>query len=269
LTSIPSTEAQAPPVDPWQQQVYLAFAGERARPAADLLARIDLVAPGVICDLGCGTGNITRMLAQRWPRARVTGVDASSAMLERARSSGGGLRWIEADVANWSPGESADLIFSNAALHWLGDHGALFPRLMGWLAHQGVLAVQMPRNLNSPAHRALAECIDAGAWRDRLEPFLTARFVAPPESYVEWITPLAQRVEVWTTTYYHLLTGDKPVLDWLRGAVLTPMVAVLAQDERDAFLAELGERLARAYPRRENGTTLFPFTRLFVIARRD
>jgi trans-aconitate methyltransferase len=152
----------------WDPAKYLEFAGPRLRPALDLLARVPLGAPATVYDLGCGAGNVTRLLAERWPAAAVTGVDGSPAMLRTAREAAPAVTWEEADLGTWHPTRPADLLFSNAALHWLDDHARLFPRLIGDLAPGGVLAVQMPRNHGAPSHTEMVAAAEAGPWRERL-----------------------------------------------------------------------------------------------------
>lgn len=237
------------------------------RPAIDLLNRIDLSVPTVVYDLGCGAGQITRRLATRWPAARVTGVDSSAAMLSQARAGQTTIRWIEADINEWAPDEPPDLIFSNAALHWLDDHETLLPRLIGYLRPGGVLAVQMPRNHGEPSHTAIVETVERGAWRQRLEPLLRRRPVAPPEVYAEMLLPRVTSLDIWETVYMHVLPGENPVLDWTSGTGLRPILAALEGRERDSFLRQYGARVVSAYPRRAD-LTLFPFRRLFISATR-
>ncbi len=253
----------------WNPNRYLGFKTERLRPALDLLARVSLESPQSVYDLGCGPGNVTGLLAERWGRARITGVDSSSEMLATARSNHAHeTQWIEADLAIWNPPPNSDLIFSNAALHWLDHHDELFPRLMGRLRPGGVLAVQMPANFSSPSHTLMAETARSGPWRKRLAPLLGSAAVAEPEDYVEILNPLTSELDIWKTEYQHLLDGENPVLDWLRGTALRPFLSALKEDDRDEFLSQLSARLARAYPRRDDGVTVFPFRRLFIVATR-
>lgn len=257
----------------WDPGQYLKFGGPRARPAADLLARVPVSAPRHIVDLGCGAGNITAILASRWPEAAIVGVDADPAMLDCARTAAPGTELAHSGIADWTPGTPPDLIWSNAALHWLDDHEALFPRLMAALAPGGALAVQMPRNFGAPSHRAIVEAADAGPWRDRLAPAV-ARYRAPgpvaePGDYLAMLAPAAREVDIWETTYLHVLRGDDPVLDWIAGSALRPVLAPLTEEaERAAFLADLGMRLRAAYPPGADGRTPFPFRRLFIVAIR-
>ena len=251
----------------WDPAQYLKFADHRLRPAVDLLARIDLDQPCAIYDLGAGAGNVTRLLRQRWPDARITGVDDSQAMLERAAAAAPDIAWQRADLAAWSPPERADLIWSNAALHWLGDHARLFPALLDRVAPGGVLAVQMPRNFAAASHTAIADAARGGPWRARLEPLRRPAPVAEPAHYFDWLAPRAAAVEVWETEYLQLLDGEHAVAEWTKGTALRPLLAALAERERREFEACYTELVDRAYPRRADGHTLFPFRRVFIIAR--
>jgi trans-aconitate 2-methyltransferase len=252
----------------WDPAQYLAFAGPRLRPALDLLDRVPAAAPGAVYDLGCGTGHVTRLLAVRWPDAAVTGVDASPAMLAQAGREPSRVTWIHADLAAWAPPAPADVLFSNAALHWLDDHRRLFPELVARLAPDGILAVQMPRNHGAPSHTAMLEAAEAGPWRERLVPVLRPRPVADPADYHDWLGPHVRTLDIWETEYLHVLEGENPVVEWTRGSALRPLLDALAPWDREAFLADYGARIARAYPRRPDGRTLFPFRRLFLVARR-
>ncbi len=256
--------------DDWNPRVYGTFLWERIRPAIDLLNRVDLSVPKVVYDLGCGAGHITRRLAARWPSAKVSGIDASPAMLAEAQDEdpNSTISWVEADIARWEPDEPADLIISNAALQWLDGHATLFPRLLGYLRPGGVLAVQMPRNHGEPSHTTIYETVEAGPWRDRLAPLLRRRPVAAPEVYFEMLSPVANTIDIWETVYLHTLHGDNPVVDWTSGTGLRPVLQALDGDERADFLAAYGARVALAYPSSPDGTTLFPFRRLFVVATR-
>ncbi len=250
----------------WDPSQYLKFAGPRARPAVDLLNRVELDSPEAVFDLGCGAGTVTRMLARRWPGAAVTGVDGSAEMLAKARAGSGQIAWVEANLAEWTPPGAASLLFSNAALHWLDDHETLFPRLARELRPGGVLAVQMPRNHGEPSHTCMTEAAAAGPWRARLAPVLRPRPVASPEVYYDTLAPVAGSLDIWETVYVHVLEGENPVVEWTRGSALKPLLDALEDDERPAFLAEYAARIQAAYPRRGDGTTLFPFRRLFIVA---
>lgn len=252
---------------PWDPEHYALFDSWRRRPAHDLVAALPSLTPRTVMDLGCGAGHLARLLADRWPDADVLGVDGSPAMLERARATPSRVRWRQADLRVWRPDRPVDLLISNAALHWLDGHERLFPELLGCLAPGGVLAVQMPRNFEAPSHRLLYETAADGPWADRLAPVLRTAPVHAPDIYYGWLAPLARRLDIWETEYLQVLDGDDPVLQWTRGTTLLPVLDTLAGAELDAFLAAYRTRLNAAYPRRPDGGTLFPFRRVFLVAR--
>lgn len=252
----------------WDPNTYARFAAPRLRPALDLLARIGAEAPAAVADLGCGTGTVTRLLARRWPRARVIGVDSSAEMLGEAGADTARLAWVRADIAAWEPDRPLEVVFSNAALHWLDDHGALFPRLMGMLAPGGWLAVQMPRNHRAPSHTEMVAAAGSGPWAAALAPLLRPDPVADPAFYYDLLAPLAAELDIWETEYLQVLEGDDPVVEWTRGTALKPLLDALDGPARDGFLADYTTRIRAAYPRRRDGRTLFPFRRLFLLARR-
>jgi trans-aconitate 2-methyltransferase len=252
----------------WDPHQYLKFADARLQPAIDLLARIAMPDPRSVYDLGCGTGNVTRLLQQRWPEAAITGVDSSEAMLAQAARELPAICWLRADLARWQPPAPADLIYSNAALHWLPDHAELFPRLVSFLRPGATLAVQMPRNFLAPSHTLIADTVLSGPWRAQLAPLLRPVPVAAPSAYYAWLDPLAQSVSVWETEYLQPLTGADPVKEWLKGTWLKPLLDALDPAEHAAFEADYARRLRQAYPPLASGVTLFPFRRLFLLARR-
>lgn len=252
----------------WDPAQYLKFAAPRLRPAVDLLARVPLEAPARVVDLGCGAGNVTRLLVERWPGSAVTGVDDSAPMLAQARAALPSVTWIEAGIADWAPSAPPTLLYSNAALHWLPDHPALFPRLATMLDAGGVLAVQMPRNFLAPSHALVAETARDGPWRARLEPMLGPPPVAEPARYFDALAPYAAELDVWETEYLQVLDGEDPVKEFTKGTWLRPFLDALEPGDRDAFEADYAARLRQAYPRRADGRTLFPFRRLFIVMRR-
>ncbi|HSV29025.1 MAG TPA: methyltransferase domain-containing protein, partial [Candidatus Omnitrophota bacterium] len=231
--------------------------------ALDLLAHVDADDPALVADFGCGTGNVTRLLGERWRRARVIGVDSSAEMLAEA----GEGEWVRADIGTWACDRPLDVLFSNAALHWLDDHAVLFPRLMGMLAPGGTLAVQMPRNHGAPSHTCMVEAAQAGQWAGRLAGVLRPNPVAEPSFYYDVLAPLAARLDIWETEYLQVLDGDNPVVKWTMGTALKPLLDALDEPEKSAFLADYSARIAAAYPKRADGKTLFPFRRLFLVAR--
>ncbi len=251
----------------WDPEQYDRFADDRLRPARELLDRVPLKRARLICDLGCGNGNVTPLLWARWPDARLIGVDRSPEMLAEARARHGDVEWVEADIAAWREPAPLDLLYSNAALHWLDDHETLFPRLAAMLEPGGALAVQMPRNGEAPSHLCLDEAARAGPWRAKLET-VVRRVVAGPAFYYDLLAPHARRIDIWETEYLHVLEGDDPVVAWTAGSALRPYLAPLDAAEREGFIAAYRACVARAYPRRADGRTLFPFRRLFIVAIR-
>jgi trans-aconitate 2-methyltransferase len=254
----------------WSAEQYLCFGGQRLRPVLDLIAAIDLLAPGRMVDLGCGPGNATKMLRERWPDCGLTGIDNDPAMLAKARSDYPDGRWIEGDIAAWAGNASAerfDLVFTNAALHWLPDHATLFPKLMGAVAPAGVFACQMPRNFAAASHRLLRETMKDARWRDQLAEYADWEPVAEPHAYYDWLRPHTSSIEIWETEYLQVLSGEDAVLEWVKGSALVPVREALAARDYADFTAQYGQKLREAYPRRADGDTLLPFRRLFMVAR--
>ena len=259
----------------WNPEQYLKYSNERLRPALDLLARIDVAAPAVVLDLGCGAGNVTAFLAQRWPDARVIGVDNSDEMLAKARASTAGdprREWIDANLETFAPASRADVVYSNAALHWQADHARLFPRIFEWVAPGGVLAVQMPNQLQAPSHVAIADIVATAKWRDRLGSARQQTPVLSTADYFRLLSPNARAVDAWTTEYLHVLPATRddlhPVVAWIKGTTLTPYLAALPDELQRAFIDEVSQRVATAYPALPDGRVLFPFRRLFIVALR-
>ena len=251
----------------WNPSTYLAFADERTRPAAELLARIAEDAPQRVIDLGCAPGNSTALLRARWPHAHLEGLDSSPEMLVKARQSGVEADWIQADVGAWSATGAYDVIFSNAALQWLGDHPALVPRLLGAARPGGTFAFQVPHNMDAPSHALMRETAADGPWTGKLKGIREISILAP-QDYYGILAPHAASVDIWETEYLHVLQGEDAVYHWVSGTGLRPFVNALAGAARDAFIAAYQQKLATAYPRHSDGATLFPFKRLFVVARR-
>ncbi|WP_367042747.1 trans-aconitate 2-methyltransferase [Streptomyces sp. Je 1-332] len=283
MTAAPSSPAPSgSPAPTWDPGQYLRHSGHRARPFVDLLARVPGLPatggrPPRVADLGCGPGNVTRLLAERWPTAHITGYDNSPQMLEQAErlagptAGGGRLDFAAADADDWAPPEGTyDLIFSNATLQWVPGHPDSFPAWIAALTPGGTFAFQVPGNFDAPSHVLMRELSESERWRERLGGRLRhADAVLPPTAYLERLVPLGCEVDAWETTYLHLLEGEEPVLDWVKGTGLRPVLTALAGDAeaREAFLAEYGELLRKAYPAGPGGT-VFPFRRVFAVARR-
>jgi trans-aconitate 2-methyltransferase len=252
----------------WDTTQYLMFAGHRLRPAIDLLGRIGADTPSRVIDLGCGAGNGTALLAARWSGAEVVGLDPSPEMLQRARADHPALTFAQADAASWTANPPVDVMFSNAALHWLGDHRTLFPRLFEQVAPGGWLAVQMPRNFAAPSHTSVADAAADGPWRTTIEAMLAPPPTHEPGVYIDLLSPMAETLDVWETEYIQILEGENPVAEWTKGTWLRPFLAALDGAERDGFEQAYRARVAAAYPPLPDGRTVFPFRRLFLVARR-
>ena len=259
----------------WNPVQYLQFAGERLRPALDLLARVPLEHPRTIVDLGCGAGNVTTLLGERWPEAHIVGVDNSPDMLREARAATRNdprFTFVAADLAQWRPDAPVDLVYSNAALHWLPDHAALFARAAAMVAPGGVLAVQMPDNFRASSHTLIADIARSERWRAQLGGIVREPPVAAPADYFAWLSPLMPTIDIWLTEYLQVLEprkdGEHPVAAWTKGTWLAPFLAPLDASERTEFLRDYMQRLALYYPARDDGRTLFPFRRVFIVANR-
>ncbi|GAB4354322.1 MAG: methyltransferase domain-containing protein [Gammaproteobacteria bacterium] len=258
----------------WDPHQYRKFAHHRLRPALELLSRIPLPSPRVICDLGCGSGTVTRLLAERWPRAKVYGIDNSPQMLAQARGCATGIHWLEADIASWSPPVRPDLVYSNAALHWVDNHAQLFPRLFGMLPSGGCLAVQMPLSWSAPSHRLMRETLmDGGTMgsalgSDALRRSISRNWTESAGTYYDLLAEASEHLDIWETEYLQVLEGENPVLEWVKGTGLRPILEGLDDRDREIFLQSYSARLQQAYPARPDGRTLYPFRRLFLVAVR-
>ncbi len=253
----------------WDAEQYLKFAGERTQPVFDLVHRIRLENPRRIVDLGCGPGNSTAVLRARWPGAFLMGVDSSPEMIRKAREAHPEGQWLVGDAATWQDEAPFDLVFSNAMLHWLPDHETVCPHLLSLLAPGGALAIQVSAHYDSPLHREILEVSRDAEWNQRMEPARRALTNHPPAFYYDLLAPLTARLDLWETTYYHILAGPEGVLEWFRGTGLRPFLeALAAPEERRRFEQMLLERYTQTYLRRANGLVLFPFRRLFFVAYR-
>ncbi len=254
----------------WDPGQYHKFGDHRLRPALELFERAMLAMGGAmpteVCDLGCGAGEIARIMADRWPDARVTGLDSSAEMLVKAQAAGASrVKWQEADVRTWIASPKADLLYSNAMLQWVDGHREVFPHLVAQLARGGVLAVQMPLSFGQTSHRLLREVLDNYGTQE-LRNGVARKWVEEPEWYYDLLKPVTAFQDIWDVTYQQVLQGDDPVLEWVKGSALRPVLTALSPEEAKRFLAEYGAALRKAYPKRAGGETLFPFQRLFIVA---
>lgn len=249
----------------WDAAQYLRFEDERLRPAIDLIGRIAHPEARRVVDLGCGAGNALPLLAARFPGAAVTGVDGSAAMLARATATG--FATAQAEIASWSPEAPADVLFSNAALQWLGGHAALFPRLLSHLAPGGVLAVQMPAMHAEPLRAEQDRIAREGPWAAALAGVASAPPILDPGGYYDLLRPRVAALDLWVTEYVHLLRGEDPVVQWAMGTSLRPFLDALEGAAREGFLDAYRAAMRAAYPPQADGAVLLPFRRLFLLAR--
>ena len=256
----------------WDPDRYLAYADERGRPFVDLLARVPAETPRVVVDLGCGPGNLTALLADRWPGADVTGIDSSPEMIAAARDIEG-ITWEVADLRDWARPDAlmlvspVDVLVSNATLQWLPDHLELLPRLLDRVAPGGWFAFQVPGNFGEPSHTLRADIVERAPYAEHV------RGVAVPAShepadYARLLLDLGCEVDVWETTYLHILTGADPVFDWVSGTGARPTIQALPEGLREDFEDEFRGLLREAYPADASGRVMMPFRRIFAVARK-
>jgi trans-aconitate 2-methyltransferase len=253
----------------WDPSEYLRFGDERTRPSIDLAARIAVESPSRIIDLGCGPGNSTRVLRARWPEAHVLGLDCSSDMIEAARADEPDEEWVLAGIEGWSADEAFDVVFSNAALQWLPDHGPLVERLFGAVAPGGALAFQIPSATFAAVQTLIRGVALEGPWAPRMSGPLGELTMETPSFYYDHLAARARSLDIWETEYFHVRDSAPAIVDWIASTGLRPFLAALESgDETRAFLAGLHERVASTYPPRRDGRVLFPFKRTFVVAYR-
>jgi trans-aconitate 2-methyltransferase len=255
----------------WNPGLYRRYEDERTRPAAELLARVPLDRASLALDLGCGPGNSTELLMQRFPSGRIIGIDNSPAMVRSAAARLPQVRFELADVATWEPDsrQPPDLIFANATLQWVPDHPRLLPRLFSWLAPGGVLAIQMPDNHEEPSRRLMRELAGRAPWNAFLGDAEQARTqLLSASGYYDLLVTEAARVDVWHTTYQHPMASVAAIIEWLRATGLRPFLEPLSEELRAAFLAEYEVRIDTAYPPRADAQRLLAFPRIFIVAQR-
>jgi len=253
----------------WSAAQYVKFEEERTRPARELVARIPTADVASAADIGCGPGNSTEVLRERYPQAHIVAVDSSSDMIEAARKRLPGIAFEVVDIRQWRPERPLDVILANAVLQWIPGHETLLPGLIARLNPGGALAVQTPENLDEPSHRLMREIAAAGPWAAKLKNAAKARAERHgAEWYFRLLRADARHVDLWRTTYYHPLAGARAVVEWLRGTGLRPFIDPLEASERESYLARYEAAIAEAYPAEADGTVLLPFPRLFFVATR-
>lgn len=255
----------------WDPSKYVEFGNHRDRPFHDLVARIQAAEPRRIVDLGCGPGNLTATLAARWPGARVLGLDSSREMLEKASALAvpGALEFEQADITDWTPAGDVDVVVTNAALQWVPGHREMLSAWLEALKPGAWFALQVPGNFTSPSHALMRELAESPTWASRLDGVLRHDdAVGSPADYLNIMLDAGCTADAWETTYQQLLSGEDPVLEWVRGTGLRPVLAALTQEERVEFEHEYSALLRQAYPETAHGT-VYPFRRIFAVARRN
>ena len=254
----------------WSARQYVAFEDERTRPARDLLAAVPPVDARSAIDIGCGPGNSTELLVERFANATVRGLDSSTNMIDAARKRLPQLQFDTADIDTWNEPGPFDVIFANAVLQWVPDHASLLPALASKLSDGGSLAIQMPDNLNEPSHRLMREVAANGPWASKLADAAGQRTdMASASGYFSMLRPHCARVDVWRTTYHHQLRdGAAGVVEWFKGSGLIPFLSPLTEEERAQYLQRYLAEVAKAYPALADGSVLLPFPRLFIVATR-
>jgi trans-aconitate 2-methyltransferase len=250
----------------WDDRQYLKFADERTRAAVELLARVPLDEVGCAVDLGCGPGNSTALLAARFPSARLVGVDSSAEMLARARNDHPNVEWVETDLRRYQPDCAVDLLFANAVMQWVPDHATAIPALLEMVRPGGVLAIQMPKNFDEPSHRLMREI--PGPFARRLQQVRDLTPVQSAAYYYDLLAPNSTRVDIWQTTYEHVMPDVVSIVEWVKGTGLRPYLDALTSAEQSVYLDAYAAALDDAYPPRSDRKRLFTFPRLFVVAVR-
>ncbi|MDL4915841.1 MAG: trans-aconitate 2-methyltransferase [Enterobacterales bacterium endosymbiont of Blomia tropicalis] len=251
----------------WDPQLYRKFETERTRPAKELLAQITTTDALHVTDLGCGPGNSTELLVAAWPQAQVTGIDTSEAMLTQARERLPKCDFLYADIQSWHPDTPQNVIYANASLQWLNEHDTLLPHLINQLTAGGTLAIQMPDNLNEPSHRLMREVAAQASWNALIgAQALDRKKLLTAERYYDLLTETGCEVNIWRTTYYHVMPDISAVISWLKATGLRPFLAPLDDAQQNAFLEAYHEQLSMAYSSRADGQILLSFPRLFIVA---
>ncbi|OLP62720.1 trans-aconitate 2-methyltransferase [Xaviernesmea oryzae] len=251
----------------WSATQYLRFEDERTRPARDLLAQVPLKAARRVVDLGCGPGNSTALLVERFGEEAVSGMDSDADMLAEARRRLPAITFLQADLAGWAPSSGTDLLFANAVFQWIPDHLTVLARLLESLPTGGVLAVQMPDNLDEPTHLLMEETARSGSWAEACVGLRRPTLPAPAD-YYDRLSPLSQRLDIWHTIYQHPMADGAAIVEWVKGTGLRPYLRAAGAQQESAFLADYGSRIDAAYPPRADGRRLLRFPRLFLVATR-
>jgi trans-aconitate 2-methyltransferase len=255
-------------MEDWNAGQYLKFEDERSRPPRDLLAQVPLRRPRLAVDLGCGPGNSTELLIERFPQSEIIGLDSSPDMLRKARARLAKCKFVEADIVTWTPEPQTDLLLANAAFQWVPDHPRQLRRLLEALPPAGVLAVQMPDNTGEPAIAFQQELAASGSWATDLANAVPRAEILAPEAYYDLLKPVCAQIDIWHSVYNHVLASPQAIVEWFKGSSLQPYLSLLDAAARNEFLAAYTEKIAAGYQARFDGKILLKFPRLFIVAVR-
>lgn len=257
----------------WDPYQYSKFEQARLQPAIDLINRIPEGKYNAVADLGCGWGNVTNLLCDIFPDAKIDAIDSSPNMIERAKreAHNENINYMISDINTWTSDGHYDLIFSNAALHWLKDHEILFPRLFSNLSQNGVFTIQMPNNFQEPTHTTIVEVVKSKDWSVDLEPYLPRQPVLPIKKYMDIFSTIVDenQISIWETIYYQFLEGEHAVFNWVKGSALRPFLDRLEGSESEDFENLYKELISHQYQKTNTGSTVLPFRRLFMVIKNN
>ena len=251
----------------WNPQQYLKFAGERTQPSIDLAARIAVDNPTHVIDIGCGPGNSTQVLTKRWPAAKVLGLDSSAEMISKASKDYPELEWVTADASEYEFRRKYDVVFSNAALQWIPDQEHVIVKLLSAVSEGGVLAVQVPADVNSHLRKAVIATAAERRWSALAEGAENVIVYHDVDFYYDLVSTTAIRLDIWETIYYHVLDSHRDLVEWYKGTGMRPFLERLPDDaSRDEFEEEVLRKISGVYKISGNGKLLYPFRRIFFVA---
>ncbi|MBI9088403.1 MAG: methyltransferase domain-containing protein [Desulfobacterium sp.] len=254
----------------WQPDLYMQFKSERTQPSIDLVAKIDQVAPKTIIDMGCGPGNSTRILANRWPESKIIGIDSSAAMIEKAKQEYPNQEWQMANASTYESAMKFDVVFSNAVIQWIPNHEHLFTKFHALLSNDGVVAVQIPQFWDMPLGKIIENIATATRWKDQTGGVSTLFTIHDYSFYYDILSNLFNSIEIWETHYLHVLENHVSVLEMIRSTGLKPYLERLTDDSaRREFEEAVLKEIREAYPIQKNGKVLLPFNRLFFTGRKS
>jgi len=250
----------------WNPNLYLKYKNERTQPSIDLISKINpTFQPITILDVGCGPGNSSQALLQRWPQAQLTGIDSSPKMIEKAKMDFPDSLWLVADASKYVSNVKYDLVFSNATIQWIPNHEALFDLLYELTRVGGVLAVQVPRFDQMPLSKAIERAANKERWQGQTKDCSELFTYHDYKYYYDLVCPNYKSLELWQTDYIHVLESQLAIIEWIRSTGLKPYLDRLNENEKPAFESEVLAELKHYYPTQNNGKVLFPFKRLFMI----